>query len=332
MKTILVNASAANTGGAETILRTFVSEIKKETQYKFVILSPHKFNLAEKHITFEYAKTSGFKTVWFTIKGIGKYVKKYSPNKIISFNNLNYIFKPGIGITYFHQPKALEKGYSDVKIKVYQFIISKFLKKNTFIVQSEYIRNKFLKMFNYEEDEVISCWPGFIIPKQDTSLNSKISSNFKHKGLLPIAYASPHKNVKSLEEIYGFLEENNIEITTLLNPANNYLSASKNINSIGAITRQQLFGLYKDIDFLIFTSKDETVGLPIFEFLQTGKPAFVYAADYAIEFNKQFGNPENLVLFKDAEEFKTLFLQKINCTSKPFDYSKGEWYKIIDLI
>lgn len=332
MRTILVNASAANSGGAETILRTFVDYIKKEKQFKFVILSPHIFNFEEEHITFETIETAGFKTLWFTTIGVHAYFKKHRPDKIISFNNLNYVIKPRLGITYFHQKKAIENEYTGLKIRIYRFVISKFLRKNTFIVQSSYIRRIFLDFFKFDQTKVKSCWPGFIIPNEDLSLSSKLLKGFKHRGLLPIAYVSDHKNVKSLEEIYDFLKEEDINITTLLSPSSNDLSISQNINSIGLITREQLFGLYKKIDFLIFTSKDETVGLPIFEFLQTGKPVYVYAADYAIEFYEQFGKPENLILYKDAEDFKTLFLQKINCNAKPFDYSKGEWNKIIDLL
>lgn len=333
MKCIIINASAAKTGGAETIVRTFVEELKNYPQYNFIIFSPISFKEKYDNVQFYFISTNGLKTIWFTIFGIGNYVNKYKPLYLFSFNNLNYLFRPSLGITYFHQSKAIENGYSDLKIQIYRFFISRFLRKNKFVVQSEYIRKKFIKSFDFHPSKVIASWPGFIIPKIET-INSPIKNKgFLKYGLLPIAYAAQHKNVSLLNDLSKFLETENILITTLLDPSNTiFKSSNEYIQSIGAITRLEMFNLYRQIDFLIFTSKDETVGLPIFEFLQTGKPAFVYAADYAIKFFEQFNKPENMILFSDVEEFKALFLQKIKIKAKPFDYSKGEWHKIFELL
>jgi glycosyltransferase involved in cell wall biosynthesis len=331
--TILINASAAKTGGAETILRTFVQELENYPYYNFIVLSPVLFKESYANVQFDLVSTNGFRTVWFTILGVRKYIKKYKPKSVISFNNLNYIFKPELGITYFHQPKALEEGYKDSKIRIYRYVISRFLRKNKFVVQSDYIRHKFLKSYDFNPRNVITSWPGFIIPRTESINLLNKNRAFSYYGLLPIAYAAQHKNVSLLKGLTGFLESKNILITTLLDKSNTVFdSDDKHIESIGGVNRSQMFDLYKQVDFLIFTSKDETVGLPIFEFLQTGKPAFVYAADYAIEFFKQFNKPENLILFKDVEEFKTLFLQKISLNVNSRDYSEGEWHKIIKLL
>jgi hypothetical protein len=40
---ILINASAAKTGGAETILRTFVQELHTYASFRFIVLSPIMF-------------------------------------------------------------------------------------------------------------------------------------------------------------------------------------------------------------------------------------------------------------------------------------------------
>ncbi len=330
MKNILINASAAKTGGAETILRTFVDFLKTETNNKYIVLSPHQFNVTETHLEFITLETNGFKTIWFSILGIGKYVRHYKPEKIISFNNLNYIFKPRLGITYFHQPKALELGYADVKVKVYKFFITKFLRENTFIVQSQYIKKKFINVYSYNPKAVLSCWPGFIIPEVHDKYNNL--NKAVNNGLLPMAYAAEHKNIELLNKIIPFFEDEKIQVTTLLEPGSKVLKISPSIINIGPISRLKMFRLYNEVNFLIFTSKDETVGLPIFEFLQTGKLAFVYAADYAKEFHKQFNEPENFILFENEADFKRLFLQHKDIKAKPFDYSKGEWNKILQVL
>ncbi|MEO9954656.1 MAG: hypothetical protein ABJF08_12770 [Nonlabens sp.] len=332
-KTILINASAAKTGGAETILKTFVKELEVRSEYDFVILSPIVFQSDFSHISFKLLKTNGFQIIYFTILGIRKYINVYKPLKVISFNNLNYLFINNMGVTYFHQAKALDSTYSDFKIKVYRFIINKFLRKNLFIVQSEYIRNKFINSFNFDSNKVISSWPGFTIPETKKLPIFTKNTNFDHYGLLPISYSSEHKNVAFLNELKDFFVSEKLSVLTLLNKSNDIFDNDfENIQSIGAITRSEMFYLYENVDFLIFTSKDETVGLPIFEFLQTGKPAFVYAADYAIEFYNQFNKPKNFILYTDVEDFKILFLKNINVKAENYNYSRGEWNKILDTL
>jgi hypothetical protein len=102
--------------------------------------------------------------------------------------------------------------------------------------------------------------------------------------------------------------------------------------NIGKISRGCLFKVYQKVDFLIFSSTEETVGLPIFEFLQTGKPAFVFAAPYAVYLHKQFNSPSNFVLFSSVEDFKKKFLNHISEFNNRMDYSIGEWDKILSLL
>ncbi|MFC4633316.1 hypothetical protein ACFO3O_05325 [Dokdonia ponticola] len=332
MKTIIVNASAAKTGGAETILRTFVQEASTYINFNFILLTSVEFEKLPKHIKIIDVNTSGLNTLFFSTIGIYKYVKKYKPSKILSFSNINYILSPLKGVTYFHQFKALEDGHTDIKVKIYRFLIMTFLKRNTFILQSEYIKSIFESRFKISKKNTISVWPGFLEPQP--SINKSIHDEVikcksSYKGLLPIAYDTQHKNIDLIRNLIDFFDENNIVIHSLLS---NTTENEHTIVHHGTVDRSVLFELYEIVDFLVFPSKSETVGLPIFEFLQTGKPAFVYAADYAIYFHKQFNKPENLILFKDEEDFKRLFLQKINTEATKKDYSKGEWDKIFKLL
>jgi hypothetical protein len=95
-------------------------------------------------------------------------------------------------------------------------VINSFLKKNIFIVQSDYIRSKFIKSFDFNSEQVISSWPGFIIPTAEPLSVSNQDKAIDYNGLLPIAYAAQHKNVSLLNELSSFLESGNILITTLL--------------------------------------------------------------------------------------------------------------------
>lgn len=335
MKTILINASAAKTGGALTILKTFLENLPKSGSRRYVVLSPLSNERNEANIGYIQISTQGIGTIFFTTLGILYYILKYKPKKVISFNNINTPFYPSRGITYFHQLKAL-KEYKDLKIKIYDFIITTFLKENTFIVQSELVKELFLKKYPIHPIKVISCWPGFSIP-ETVSLPPSISSIFNENtnrniGLLPIAFNSLHKNVQILHSLEEFFQANNCIIISLFDEGSSPFKNHDVIINIGGVSREILFELYNRIDFLVFTSRDETVGLPVFEFMQTGKPAFVYQAPYAEGFYQQFSHPDNFILFGDEKAFKDLFLQKINTKATPFRYSEGEWNKINDLL
>ncbi len=333
MEIILINASAAKKGGAETIIRTFVSKIPNDRQ-RYLIISPLEFDITgSNNILIINKKTNGLNTIFFTLIGIMTYVIKYKPTKIISFNNINYIFSGKKGITYFHQLKALKEEYSDIKIKIYDLCIRFFLRKNIFIVQSDLIKNLFIEKYKFNQDQVISSWPGFEIPKSTSLINFiDIKRDFLFVGILPIAYVSEHKNIDSLKTLLPEFVKNNIGIITLLDEDKSPLKGYDNIINIGSVSRSELFGIYEYCDFMIFPSKTETVGLPIFEFMQTGKPVFVYKADYSQSYYKQFGEPENLILYINNENL----IEKLEDGLKSFDnsvnYALGEWDKLFKLL
>lgn len=335
-KVVIINAAAAKTGGAETIVRTCVENIKSATHIEFILITSLQFKELPGHIKQVSFETSGIKTLLFSIFGVYRFYKKYNASKILSFTNLNCILIPSKGITYFHQLKGLEKGHKDLKLKIYDILIKRFLNANIFILQSNYTRELFLRKFRVKENQVISSWPGFTLPntiKLPRRFQNKlkcITSN--SKGILPIAFPTPHKNVKFVEQLDSFFTNNNVKIITLFSQEDSIEENNNSFLNIGKTTREELFEIYKESDFMIFPSKSETVGLPIFEFLQTGKPAFVFSAEYAVKFYHQFNKPDNFILFKDAEDFKRLFLQYKDISVIPIDFSKGEWNKILQLL
>jgi hypothetical protein len=330
---VLINATASKTGGAETIIRTFINELKNRPETQYVILTPLEFEDLPGHITYIYKSTTGVATILFATLGIYKLIKRYNPVKVISFTNLNSIFHPHLGITYFHQFKLLESGHSDLKLKIYDIVIRNFLKKNHFIVQTDFVKSAFIKKYPFSENLVISCWPGFNTLTSDeapsliSEYGSKLNPSIKYSGVLPIAQDSPHKNVRLIKEMNSFWESNFIQIYTCLSQSSDYSS----LINLGTLSRQQLFKLYQEVNFMVFPSKSETVGLPIFEFLKTGKPTFILAADYAVRLYDQFEKPDNMILFTDVENFKGLFLQHIDQSYVGLDTSRGEWNKIIEL-
>jgi len=64
IKKVIINASAAKTGGAETIIKTFIESIPHTTTIHFIVLSPISFQ-NRPNVTFIYKSTTGLHTMFF---------------------------------------------------------------------------------------------------------------------------------------------------------------------------------------------------------------------------------------------------------------------------
>jgi hypothetical protein len=291
-----------------------------------VIFCPLSFKDLPSHVKHIDKSTTGIETIFFATIGITKWIRTLQPIKIISFTNLNCILYPKLGLTYFHQFKLLESGHTDFKLKIYDVIIKVFLNKNTFILQTDHVLQAFVKKYPFSKNSTFHCWPGFTIPEPKTNEVNYIKSNLIHAqtktlGVLPIAHDTPHKNINLVQTLGDFFNHNKVQIATCLEMT----AVSDEFINLGTLSRKQLFNLYEQADFMIFPSLSETVGLPIFEFLRLGKPTFIYKADYAVKLFEQFDKPDNMILFEDVAQFKSLFLHNINKTFAPCDFSKGHW-------
>jgi glycosyltransferase involved in cell wall biosynthesis len=318
--TVLINATSAKHGGAETIVRAFIEFLRVNGNHQYIVLTGLKFNNLPKHIKVISKSTSGFSTISFATVGIGSYVKKYKPKKIISFTNLNYIIDSSLGITYFHQFKLLDSQSRDAKLRIYDWVIKRFLRTNNFVVQTELVKEKLIEKYPFLQDKVIDCWPGFLKEESDT-----VPSKNNCIGFMPIASIAAHKNIKLVFDLDTFWSDQQVTLNTCLPPD----SSINTVVGLGLLSRKRMFQEYQRADFLFFPSKSETVGLPVFEFLQTGKPAFVFAAPYIRHLAEKFGYPENLLIFNDLAHFQALFLAHSDLRVPYRDYSKGEWEKLL---
>ncbi len=326
MKKILINASAAKIGGASTIVRSFYSNLDDSDQVNFILICGLKDLPYQKNVRIIPLSTSGIWSILFSALGIGLFKLWFRPNKIISFNNINYIFSKSRGITFFHQSKLFLEKQSQSKLFIYDWIIKNFLLQNYWVVQSEHVAQQFIAKYPSLQGRTTVAWPGFYIPEtiQKPALPPQI------KGIFPATSVSRHKNLDLFWQLHEVFSDLNIHVATLL--ANQDVPQKSHYHHLNPLSTAEIFGAYKDLDFMVFTSTEETVGLPIFEFLQTGKPVFVYAAPYAVYYYEYFSRPKNLVLFNSVEDFKVQFLAYNNLPSNRFDYSNGEWYKVFELI
>lgn len=299
---VLINASAAKYGGAKAIVEKFVEETDFNSYDKVYLLAPEMLRVKNDKVHKINIETTGIMTLLFSTLFVVYWVLKLKASKLISFNNLNLVIPIVDRVTYFHMPHTFYK--KTLKHKIYRFVISKLLDGTRFVVQTEFVKSEFLRVFGYKHSLFVN-WPGCQKPKRNkepmtllSNVNTK--NNKRLKCIIPIIDTnSVHKNfdffVKRINEI-AFL---NIDffITSDKGPE---LSS---VSYIGVQSREKLDDIYHEMDFMLFPSVFETVGLPIFEFSSLGKPVLVLNMPYLRGIENTVELTSNIVLF-DEFNFK----------------------------
>lgn len=165
------------------------------------------------------------------------------------------------------------------------------IKSNDYlIVQTQWLREGFSKMFNLPQEKFIVA-----PPKRGTMA---IPQSVKQGGPYIFFYpATPdcHKNFELLLKASRLLEqklgENCFKTVITLNGKENKYSKwlygqwgnQQSIEFKGFLSKEQLAQTYADSDCLVFPSRVETWGLPISEFAATEKPMLLADLPYAHE-------------------------------------------------
>ena len=329
---ILINGSAAKFGGAKTILETYVQWIREHDNSNEYIIVAGFANESDLPSNIRWVKktTFGLASFLYTTLFIYFDIRRFSPDIIFSFNNINFLFSGVRRITYFHQLMMFNNKLD--KTFLYKLAIKYFLKKTKFIVQSEYIKQLFLTEFGSKVNVVVR-WPGFIVPESKrTSIIKGILKKHAGKKILICPYTSttlPHKNFQLILSTQATLKEKNIIV--LVTAPQQEVVDSEVIDCIGLLPKEELYALYAGADGMIFPSIHETLGLPIFEFAETGKPVLVYERDYIRPYYQKFNNPVNIILFNDDTFIDSL--DKITeeyCTAPCQIYRQGEWEELFE--
>ena len=307
-RNLLINASAAKYGGAKAIVEKFIFDNDFSKYKEVVILVPFKIDNLKNNIRVVNVSTSGIGTLFFTCIGIIYYCMKFKVRNILSFNNLNLII-PGFNrISYFHMPHTFYK--KTLKHKIYRFIISNLLKSTSFVVQTKFVRDEFFRVFGKDINVSIS-WPGVFRPPVAEGAVFPDSQSKRLTCVIPIIdLDSEHKN-------FNLFMENYNDIATL--PIDFYVTADERtplpgVNYIGLLDRYSLNNLYSNVDFMLFPSNYETLGLPIFEFASTGKPVLVLNRPYLEGIEKVVGLSDNIIRFDDNE-----LIERLNDICKRYD-------------
>ena len=186
------------------------------------------------------------------------------------------------------------------------------------IVQQEWFRAAFQKMFGLRRENIIVAHPNAVCnPIPDQRLHDGV-----YRFIYP-AYPDVHKNVECICEAARLLEREmepsrfEVILTTsaCMNPYSQWICRKwadvKSIRFCGFVDRERLNALYAQADCLVFPSWVETWGLPISEFAVTGRPMLLADLPYTHETaagsrKTAYFNPANASELK--EKMKELIL------------------------
>lgn len=306
-KVIVISAVNLNVGGTLTILRdclAYLSDFAKDNDYRIIAIV-YKRELAEfpniEYIETQWPKKRWINRLWYEYVSMKKISKEIGPVHLwLSLHDTTPNVISQRRAVYCHNPFPFydwrwRELFFAPKIVLFalfsRFIYQKNIQKNDFIiVQQQWIREAFLRMFLLKPSDIIVALPDKPVVHEVINLSNDNS------GLIFVYPASPnsHKNFECLAEATKVLSEAgirnfqvNITVTGMENAYARWLYKQWGnvpmLNFIGFKSRQDLFQLYAASDCLVFPSKVETWGLPITEFAAFDKVMLLADLPYAHE-------------------------------------------------
>lgn len=365
MSKIVVNATAARSSGALSILNQFITHIDSNDNNQYCIFVDTDY-VEIKHgtnIQYMHVDTKSWrKRIMWDECGLKRYTLKsrLKPSLIISFQNTGVRYDKKIPqLIYYHQSLPLfQKRWSLFKKQerifflykhIYSLFVSHSIRPNvSFVVQIPSIKDAFLKRFSVSATKV------HVIPPEIQSIDySSISTIEFSDGKKHFIYpATPclYKNHAVLLQALSLIKQWNgalfsrIKLHVTLTENNEIhlkeqackLGVNDALVYEGVLPFQQLLSYYKSMDALLFPSYIETVGLPLLEAAGAGIPIIASDLPYV---HDVIGAYEGLSYcdYKDATAWasaiETLCSQKKK-SFPPFQYpaDKGNWDNFFALI
>ena len=358
---IIVNATAARSSGALSILKQFVSNIPSNSgNIYYIFIDPEiEIPIQSNQVKFIPINTRNWlKRIVWDAYGIKKWIKRNNirPSLIISLQNTGINYDNNIPqLIYYHQLLPLSNHSWNIKNKdefilfvykhFYSFFVSLYKHENThFIVQIPSIKRAFLEKFNVEEKNV------HVIPPEVPSITSdninKIEFEDNKIHFIYPATLFVYKNHTILlqalqilkKEDYHTFKKIKIHFTINkedLNSINNLHEIEDAISFEGTIPFKQLIAYYHSMDVLLFPSYIESFGLPLLEAANTGIPIIASDLPYVHDVVGEYSGT-TYVDYKDANAWVNAIQQA--CINRKrhefFKYpaEKGNWKTFFELV
>jgi glycosyltransferase involved in cell wall biosynthesis len=317
-KTIIINATNIVEGGPLTILYDAINSVLRyfENDVEITVLVSNKNiikNEKIKIIEFPAVRKSWFNRIIHELIVFNKLTKKIKPYFWLSLQDTSSIVTTHKQAVYCHCPISFHKfsikdfylePTSFIRGILYYYIYRVNIHKNDHvIVQQEWMRNEFKKLFRHKS--IIVARPLLenktLIQKNDIEKKTNKKFIFIYPSL-----ARFQKNYEVVCDAVEILNNENIKNFEVLftfskneNRYSNYIfHKSKNLEQIKLIGRQDkehINELYFQADALLFTSKLETWGLPISEAKSFNLPMILSDLPFA---NEAVGSYKKVNFFK----------------------------------
>lgn len=301
-KKIVIMAHNIREGGPLTILNNILKIIKKYKKNDFIIfvhkkklLNQNKFSKNIKIIQIPNYKKNFLRRIYYDLFFFPNFSRSQNINSWISLQDTipNVVAKKKI--IYFHTPIGFyNMNLREIFFEPTNFIRSFYFKfiyklaryrESTIVVQQHWIKKSLNQKFRFKKILVNRPYNLENIKK-----NSKKMIN-KEKIFFYPSLPRFQKNFEIIVRVCKILEKYKFKVYfTFKKNENRYsryiFNLSKNIPQIyfiGRKSHKQILSLYQHIDYLIFSSKLETWGLPLSEAAQYSIPVLAPKLPYVRE-------------------------------------------------
>ncbi|MGH8177413.1 MAG: glycosyltransferase [Steroidobacter sp.] len=253
---------------------------------------------------YSWPKASWANRLYFEKVFVKRIEQRLKPRLWLSLHDITASLRQTPQLLYCHNPspfldRTVRLPVLDVKfalfVRFYEYLYRWGINRNKHvIVQQDWLRTEFLRRFHLDSSQVMVARP---VSRCISRTQPVIVGAFrKATAAAPLRLLYPalprvFKNIEYLGELAKLLADEPIEFSITIsgdeNPYARFLwknyAALGRIRFIGRQSRAALFDLYRHSDALIFPSHLETWGLPLSEFMQTGKPILAADLPYARE-------------------------------------------------
>lgn len=342
-KVVVISGANLYSGGTLSILQDCIKYLDSDLYSNFniyVIVNNKDLFDNVKNINFIEIKKirySYLHRLYYEYFHYLKISKKIKPYFWLSLNDISPNIISERRAVYCHNPSPFRKiSFKDLYYQKEVFFFSLFykflyrinIKKNNYvIVQQNWIRESFSKMFPLKKENIILFPPQVFISNKSNKVESINNIPIFIYPTLP----RPFKNIELICEAAKILVSNgttNFKIIITIDGSENTYSSNLvkkfkkfiQLDFIGFIKREEVFNYYSKSDCLIFPSTLETWGLPITEFKSFDKPILLADLEYAHETIGDY----NKAVFFDAFKPEDLADKMLKYLNNDLKYDKND--------
>lgn len=315
---IIVNNTAASSGGAMSILKSFYDFIKndeKAQEFEWIFLLNDKYISETDNIKVRIlpeVKKNWFERLKFDIYTGKKLLQSMEPDIVVSFQNTITFGLNKPQILYMHQsiPFQKEKKFSlfkapERKLAVYQYFIGWFIKQsikyaNHTVVQTNWIEKAVLEQTKISQKKITSIMP----PIKKSNINDDGNKQLEKNTFFYPANGAIYKNHEIIFKAIKILNDRgykNFQVFLTLEQNGN---DDHNIIYTGYLDHSTIMNYYKKTT-LVFPSYIETIGLPLLEAKECGTMILASETDFSHEALLNYNNAYYFNPF-NAEELASL--------------------------